>query len=253
MFWPWAGRRFWARSSVWSGRSGGPKPRSPQAEAAINHRPPDFERAEQSLPERHRGGPVQCPPLAEIGRACTGWSGRSMAPRFEDHANWKTIPILYQMAATASAQSRRWALAQRASQGDPPDAEPDRLAARAAGGASAIAARSSRRRGRPRCLYPTNAELHARLAEASAEISMYQDAVTRPRKHCGSTGLRRITDKKLPQAIRERLEALIPKWTENAAKMPIQARSLRSAHGMPSRLSPLPRRAGSDRLRRYDS
>jgi len=38
--------------------------------------------------------------------------------------------------------------------------------------------------------------------------------------------LDRITphqDKKVPKTVRIRLEALIPRWTENAAKMPIQA------------------------------
>ena len=71
-------------------------------------------------------------------------------------------------------------------------------------------------------LYPTNIELHARLAEASAEISMYQDAVDEATE---ALRLDRITphrDKKLPDPIRNRLEAQIPAWSENAAKMPIQ-------------------------------
>ncbi len=70
-------------------------------------------------------------------------------------------------------------------------------------------------------LYPTNSELHARLAEASAEISMYQDAADEAEL---ALRLDRITphrDKKLPEAIRNRLQARIPKWKESAAKMPV--------------------------------
>ena len=71
-------------------------------------------------------------------------------------------------------------------------------------------------------LYPTKIELHARLAEASAEIGMYQDAVDEATE---ALRLDRITphrDKKLPEAIRNRLEAEIPSWSENAAKNPMQ-------------------------------
>ena len=56
-------------------------------------------------------------------------------------------------------------------------------------------------------LYPTSAELHARLAEASAEISHVRDAVKRPRKRCGSTGSRRISTRSYPEEVRKRLEA----------------------------------------------
>ena len=71
-------------------------------------------------------------------------------------------------------------------------------------------------------LNPTNAELHARLAHASAEISMYQDAVDEATEALRLDRLTPHRDKKLPESVRERLEALIPTWSENAAKMPIQ-------------------------------
>ena len=71
-------------------------------------------------------------------------------------------------------------------------------------------------------LNPTSAELHARLAHASAEISMYQDAVDEATEALRLDRLTPHRDKKLPAAVRERLEALIPTWRENAAKMPIQ-------------------------------
>ena len=72
-------------------------------------------------------------------------------------------------------------------------------------------------------LNPTSTELHARLADASAEISMFQDAVDEATEALRLDRLTPHLDKKLPEKVRKRLEALIPKWSENAAKMPIQA------------------------------
>jgi hypothetical protein len=72
-------------------------------------------------------------------------------------------------------------------------------------------------------LNPTSTELHARLADASAEISMYQDAVDEATEALRLDRLTPHRDKKLPEKVRKRLEALIPTWSENAAKMPIQA------------------------------
>ena len=69
-------------------------------------------------------------------------------------------------------------------------------------------------------LYPTNSELHARLAQASADISMFSDAV---REANEALRLDRITphaDRKLPEALRRRLEDLIPKWSASADKTP---------------------------------
>jgi O-antigen ligase len=73
-------------------------------------------------------------------------------------------------------------------------------------------------------LYPNNAELRARLAQANAEISMFGDAAKE-----GNEALRlddvmreRHPIKALPAPVRERLLALIPKWSEAAAKAPIQ-------------------------------
>jgi hypothetical protein len=58
-------------------------------------------------------------------------------------------------------------------------------------------------------LYPSNARLHARLAEASAEISMHGDAVTEAREALRLDDLNPHQDKKLPVAERERLEAIL--------------------------------------------
>jgi O-antigen ligase len=71
--------------------------------------------------------------------------------------------------------------------------------------------------------YPTNADLRARLADASAQISMYGDAVKEANEALRLDGLLAAhPDKQLPAATRERLQAFIPKWSEAAANMPIQ-------------------------------
>jgi hypothetical protein len=71
-------------------------------------------------------------------------------------------------------------------------------------------------------LYPTNAELRARLAEASAEISMFQDAAAEAKEALRLDQITPHKDKKLPDAERTRLESQLPKWSEQAAAMPIQ-------------------------------
>ena len=135
--------------------------------------------------------------------------------------SWRKIPILYQKAASPPATRTSWSLhAERArvihqllsvigSQLDPIER-------------CAIAAKSSRRRATAALLHPTSAELHARLAEASAEISMSGTPSPRPRKPCGSTG----SPASRQETARSRSAAgsrpSIPKWTESAAKMPVQ-------------------------------
>jgi O-Antigen ligase len=69
-------------------------------------------------------------------------------------------------------------------------------------------------------LNPVNSELHARLAHASADISMYADAVAEANE---ALRLDRITphlDRKLPDPVRRRLVDMIPKWSASAEKMP---------------------------------
>ncbi len=67
-------------------------------------------------------------------------------------------------------------------------------------------------------LNPTNAALHARLAEASAAISMYRNAVTEAEE---ALRLDRITphlDKKLPARVRSQLESRLADWKERSAQ-----------------------------------
>jgi O-antigen ligase len=69
-------------------------------------------------------------------------------------------------------------------------------------------------------LNPTNSELHARLAHASADINMYRDAVTEANEALRLDRLTPHEDRKLPEPVRRRLEDSIPKWSAAADKMP---------------------------------
>jgi hypothetical protein len=190
-----------------------------QAEAAINRRPPDYARAEQAYLNAIAADRYDARPwLKSASLSWLVWRERGSGVKDPE---WKKIPILYQKAASPPRNPNTWALhAERAhvirellssvgQQLDPLEVLKYR-------GEVVKSTRTAT------LLHPTSAELHARLAEASAEISMFGDAVTE-----GTEALRldRITphqDKKLARAVRDRLEALIPKWTENAAKTPIK-------------------------------
>jgi hypothetical protein len=69
-------------------------------------------------------------------------------------------------------------------------------------------------------LYPSNAMLHARLAEASAEISMPGEALKEAERALRLDRLTKHGDKKLPEAIRERLEDQVAEWKERATPRP---------------------------------
>jgi hypothetical protein len=137
--------------------------------------------------------------------------------------SWTTVPYLYQMAVTPPRNPGAWSLhSERArvihqlltavgSKLDP-------LKLLQLRGEIVKSTRTATR------LHPTNAELHARLADASAAINMYQDAVDEANAALRLDRLTPHHDKKLPEGIRQRLEELVPSWQENAAKMPIQTK-----------------------------
>ena len=60
------------------------------------------------------------------------------------------------------------------------------------------------------------------------EINMYQDAAVEAKEALRLDRLTPHRDRKLPETVRDRLEAMIPTWEDNAAKMPVQT-SLESA------------------------
>ncbi len=64
-------------------------------------------------------------------------------------------------------------------------------------------------------LYPSNPILHARLAEASADLSVYDAAVEEAEEALRLDGLLKDhPEKQLPPADRERLEAMLDQWRE---------------------------------------
>ncbi|HKM53016.1 MAG TPA: O-antigen ligase domain-containing protein, partial [Isosphaeraceae bacterium] len=69
--------------------------------------------------------------------------------------------------------------------------------------------------------HPTNPVLHARLAEASAELSMFRDAETEAREALRLDKLLAAHPReRLANATRKRLESKVLEWTEKAAAMP---------------------------------
>ena len=71
-------------------------------------------------------------------------------------------------------------------------------------------------------LYPTNATLHARLAEASAEISMFGDAATEAQEALRLDAITPHLDKQLANAQRELLKAKLPEWMEKTAQLKVE-------------------------------
>jgi hypothetical protein len=75
-------------------------------------------------------------------------------------------------------------------------------------------------------LYPTSPTTRAQLAQASAEIGMYGDAVSEAETALKLDGLTPHLDKKLPEALARELKAKIPDWAhlrDNPPKPPTEA------------------------------
>ncbi len=189
------------------------------ADEAIKHRPPNYERAEAAYLNAIELDRYNSRPWLQLARYY-GQVWNEGGSKFED-PDWRKIPILYQKAASAPRSPDSWSLhADRARvirhllSVVGPRLDPiETLQYR---GKIVEATRTAA------LLHPTSAELQARLADASAEISMYGDAVTAATEALRLDRLTSHLDKKLTKADRSRLEAVIPKWAESAAKMPVQ-------------------------------
>jgi hypothetical protein len=191
------------------------------AEEALARRPPDLERADRFLKAAIEADRYFAHPWHELAFLhFRVWQERGA--KVDEGGSiweWTTIPYLYHMATTPPRSPDAWALhSERAgviarlmsligSQLKP-------IQAIKYQGAIVEATRTASR------LYPTSAELHARLAEASAAISMYRDAVTEAEAALRLDTQMPHDDRKLDPALRARLEALIPKWRESAATTP---------------------------------
>jgi hypothetical protein len=195
-----------------------------EAEAAINDHPPQFDRADAAYRNAIEADRFFARPWrdsAYLHLAVWLQNGAS-ADNTDKRWSWKTIPFLYERVAQPPRNPNSWgAHSERAgairqvlgmigSKLDPVEAIRLR-------GELVKSTRAAT------LLNPTSSELHARLAHASADISMYQDAVDEANEALRLDSLTPHLDRKLPRALRERLENMIPTWQENAAKMPVRA------------------------------
>lgn len=184
-----------------------------EAESAMNRLPPDFERAESAY--RRAESLDRFNPRPWLGHAYLQyqvWESRGAKP---EDLRWRTISALLMKAVSPPRGTDSWSLHfERANvirdlmaRVGPSLAPLEAIQLRS--GIVEATRRASR-------LYPTNATLHAALAEASAEVSMYQDAAKEAREALRLDALTPHLDKKLAAPIRQRLEAKLPEWADQA-------------------------------------
>ncbi len=184
---------------------------------AMQRMPPDLERAYAAYDAAIKAEPYDSRPwlgLAYVQAAI--WESRGA--KVEDE-RWKTIPIALLKAVTPPRNPDVWSLhkeraeitAQLLARIGP------KLDPRKALPYQANIVEATRTASR---LYPTNADLHARLALASAGISMFQDAAREAEEALKLDALTPHRDKKLLDDVRARLIRELPTWKEKAASAP---------------------------------
>jgi O-antigen ligase len=184
-----------------------------EAEDAMRRQPPDFNRAKSYFERAIAVDRYYVRPwlgYADMALQAWLWGG--------GHASdlrWKTIPDLYESAVSPPRNPMAWTLRVRR-------ADVIRQLLRSVG-PELKPVDDIRYRGEivkelriASQLYPSNARLHARLAESSAEISMAGDAVTEAEEALRLDNLNPHLDKKLATAERERLEAILAEAKRSA-------------------------------------
>jgi hypothetical protein len=174
----------------------------------------DFDRAEEAYKRAAAADPYFVRPwlgYAELMQLVWEWRGARPGDQ-----RWKQIPILLNQAVILPRNPVAWTLhirradkirelLQRVGSELPP------IQAIALGGEIVRETRIAS------ALYPSNAVLHARLAEASAEISMFGDAAKEAEEALRLDQLLAPhPDKRLPDPVRKRLEERLPEWREKA-------------------------------------
>ncbi len=191
------------------------------ADDALAHHPADFERAAAAYEfaeEADRYNPR--PWLGDAYLQLLIWESRGSKPA---DLRWKKIPALLLKAASPPRNPDAWTLhSERALvTRDLLNRIGQTLSPREIIPLQASIVEATRTASR---LYPTNATLHARLAKASAEISMFRDAVTETQEALRLDAITPHQDKKLAGAEREELKANLPGWTEKAAQLKLELR-----------------------------
>jgi O-antigen ligase len=190
-----------------------------QADEALRRMPPNYEGAQLAYDFAKQADRYSPRPwLGEAYLQYRVWQDHGSKPT---DLRWKTIPTLLLKAASPPRNPNVWALhSERAMVTHDllnkvgPSLSPRETIPIQAGIVEATRTASR--------LYPTNADLHARLAEASAAMSMFQDAVTEAREAIRLDGLTPHLNKKLPEAVRKRLEAKLPGWEEKAQQFKVE-------------------------------
>lgn len=180
---------------------------------------PNFEGAEAALLAAIKADPYNSRPWRKLaGLKLSEWQERGAKP---DDLRWKTIPYTLLNAVSYPRNPNVWSLhAEQAaimttilSRVGPNLTETDRI--RYLGDIVRAWRTASR-------LYPTNATLHAELAAASANISMYADAVAEAAEALRlDKVLAPHPDKQLTDPMRKQLQDQLPTWKERAEAMPV--------------------------------
>jgi O-antigen ligase len=186
-----------------------------QAADALRARPPDYDRAEaayQRAAEADRFSPRPWEHLAALDYQL--WDSRGAKP---DDLRWRKIPIELFKSVESPRPRDSWArhveraqmmalILQRVGSTLMP-IDLTRFRANVVESARTAA-----------LLYPTNATVRARLAEASAEIGMTDDAVKEARAALDLDKRTPHDDKKLDPKVRLWLEGKIPEWEKALAE-----------------------------------
>ena len=180
------------------------------AESLLKKRPPDFDGALADLDRATRADKFSSRPWQRMaGVEYEAWMFRGGKP---DDLRWRKVVTELLMATepprpsdswTAHRERARWAslLFKQLGGLSPKESLPLR----------ANMVEASRKAV---LLYPTNASLRARLAEASADIGMYADALAEGKEALRLDALTPHADRKLEPAVRQWLEGKLPGWTK---------------------------------------
>jgi len=188
-----------------------------RAEAALENRPPNFERAEAAYKTAEALDRYNVRPwLGHAYLQSLVWESRGAKAA---DLRWETIRLLLEQAVKPPRNPDVWSLhAERANvvrdllRRVGPSLSPREILQ-----LQADMVKANRMASR---LYPNNPVLHARLAEASAEMSLFRDAVDEANEALRLDALTPHADKKLPETMRFRLQENLPKWTERSAGSP---------------------------------
>lgn len=180
-----------------------------RADEALDPRRPDFDRALAALEtaaaaDRYSTRPWQKMAAVEY----QAWLSRGARP---EDARWRKVPIEIFKASEPPRPTDSWALHRERARWT------SLLLKRLGAGLKPLdvtkyradVVHASRTAVR---LYPTNASLRAWLAEASADIGMYADALTEGREALRLDALTPHADRKLAPSVRQWLEGQLPVW-----------------------------------------